>query len=354
MTDELRWILLGVGALLIVGLWLWESVRARRKPLADDAFNVTPPVQRPATTTGPGGVYRATPPQNAAEPSWEEPRWSAPEPEAFDIPDIHVEDDLPPLEPPVVELPDHHSVESTPALPVITPSGSAYDRPRGGAGVAEPFAPATASAASVTAAPVSVAPVSATPVRPASAAPMRPAASPVVPPVAPPVATPVATPAPPVPEQRSRPAAPPRQKIIALRLVGATANARFSGTDLRGALEAEGLVFGRYHIFHRELEEGRLLFSVASLIEPGSFELREMAAQEFPGVSLFAVLPGTVQGTEVLDELVGCGRRLASRLGGVLQDERRQPLTALRAMELRDEVDAFDRSLCAGGADDAD
>ena len=44
MTDELRWILLGVGALLIVGLWLWESVRARRKPLADDAFNVTPPV----------------------------------------------------------------------------------------------------------------------------------------------------------------------------------------------------------------------------------------------------------------------------------------------------------------------
>ena len=34
MTDELRWILLGVGALLIVGLWLWESVRARRKPLA--------------------------------------------------------------------------------------------------------------------------------------------------------------------------------------------------------------------------------------------------------------------------------------------------------------------------------
>lgn len=319
MTDELRWILLGVGALLIVGLWLWESLRARRKPLADDAFNVTPPVQRPGTTTGPGGVYRATPPPSAAEPVWEEPRWSAPEPEPFDIPDIHVEDDLPPLEPPVVELPDHHSVESTSALPVITPSGSAYDRPRGGAVAAEPTPRLEAATGSAPAAPA--------------------------------VSTPAAAPAVSTP---AAPTAPPRQKIVALRLVGASANARFSGAALRSALEAEGLVFGRYHIFHRELEEGQLLFSVASLIEPGSFELREMATQEFPGISLFAVLPGAVEGTQVVDELVTCGRRLAGRLDGLLQDERRQPLTALRVMELRAEVDAFDRSLFAGGTDDAD
>ena len=147
---------------------------------------------------------------------------------------------------------------------------------------------------------------------------------------------------------------PPRQKIVALRLVGATTNARFSGAELRQALEAEGLVFGRYHIFHREVDDKQLLFSVASLIEPGSFELHEMSTLELPGVSLFAVLPGAVEGTHVVDELVACGRRLAGRLNGVLQDERRQPLTAVRVMELRDEVASFERSLFADGTDDAD
>jgi cell division protein ZipA len=136
--------------------------------------------------------------------------------------------------------------------------------------------------------------------------------------------------------------------------VGPTTNARFSGAELRQALEAEGLVFGRYHIFHREVDDKQLLFSVASLIEPGSFELHEMSTLELPGVSLFAVLPGAVEGTHVVDELVACGRRLAGRLNGVLQDERRQPLTAVRVMELRDEVASFERSLFADGTDDAD
>ena len=338
MTDELRWILLGVGALLIVGLWLWESVRARRKPLADDAFNVTPPVRRPPTTTGPGGVYRANPPPPVAqEPVWEEPRWSSTDTGAFDVPDIRVEDDLPPLEPPLVQLPDHHAVESTPALPVITPTGSAYDRPR-----VEVAAPAAVDER------LAVAP------SPAPAAPRPAAMAPPVEPPAAPRSAAVRPAAEPPPAPRPRPNTAPRQKIIALRLVGATATARFAGAELRQALEAEGLVFGRYHIFHREVDDKQLLFSVASLIEPGSFELHEMSTLELPGVSLFAVLPGAIEGTYVVDELVACGRRLAARLNGVLQDERRQPLTAVRVMELRDEVESFERSLFTGGTDDAD
>jgi cell division protein ZipA len=226
---------------------------------------------------------------------------------AFNVPDIRIEDDLPPLEPPLVQLPDHHAVESTAALPIITPTGSAYDRPR-----VEVASPAAADD------------------------------GPVV----------VPSPAPAAP--RPRPHTPPRQKIIALRLVGATATARFAGAELRQALEAEGLVFGRYNIFHREVDDKQLLFSVASLIEPGSFELHEMSTLELPGVSLFAVLPGAIEGTYVVDELAACGRRLAVRLNGVLQDERRQSLTAVRVMELRDEVESFERSLFTGGTDDAD
>ena len=151
----------------------------------------------------------------------------------------------------------------------------------------------------------------------------------------------------------SRPAAPPRQKILALRLVGTSATGRFPGTSLRSVLEAEGMEFGRYHIFHRELDEGRLLFSAASLIEPGSFDLETMATEEFPGISLFAVLPGALPSTQVFDEMVASSRRLASRLGGQLQDDRRAPLTAARVVEMRAELEAMDRALHPDG-DDAD
>jgi cell division protein ZipA len=137
----------------------------------------------------------------------------------------------------------------------------------------------------------------------------------------------------------------PKQKIVALRVISPPGGARFSGEGLRNALEREGLSFGRYNIFHRELEDNQVLFSVASLVEPGSFDLAEMSTREYPGVSLFAVLPGPFVGTRVFDEMLSAGRHLASKLGGQLQDDKRQPLTGQKVMDLRESVEAFDLRL---------
>ncbi|MFM7067669.1 MAG: cell division protein ZipA C-terminal FtsZ-binding domain-containing protein [Gammaproteobacteria bacterium] len=315
MSDELRWILLAFGAVLIVGLWLWESIRSRRKPLAEDPFAVATPT---APAHGMGQGRHAAPTETLpAEPVWREPDWLAPEPDRFPVPEIPVDEPLPPLEPPVVEVPDNLSPEVTGSLPVITPEESAYDRPR---------TPAAAPTASPKPLP---------PERGAVREPVRPP---------PPAPAPRAA-------ERPRPTRPPRQKILALRLVGNSASGRFQGATLRSTLEAEGLTFGRYHIFHRELSERQLVFSVASLIEPGSFEIESMDLQEFPGISLFAVLPGALPATEVFDELVACARRLASRLGGQLQDDRRAPLTAARVLEMRDEITVFENALLEDGDD---
>jgi cell division protein ZipA len=84
---------------------------------------------------------------------------------------------------------------------------------------------------------------------------------------------------------------------------------------------------------------------VASLIEPGTFDVAEMADQEYRGVTLFAVLPGPLQPLETMDELLGTARGLAEELSGVVQDAKGMPLSPLRTAALREDIASFQASL---------
>lgn len=132
-----------------------------------------------------------------------------------------------------------------------------------------------------------------------------------------------------------------RRKIIALRL--AAPSQRFTGAALRQALEGESLQFGRYDVFHRLHDDGVSIFSVASMMEPGTFDLERMPVQQYSGVTMFAQLPGPVPGVHALHDLVACGKRLQEALGGTLQDERGVPLTVHRIDRLRQEIVDFER-----------
>ena len=145
-------------------------------------------------------------------------------------------------------------------------------------------------------------------------------------------------------EPSETPAPAPRrpQKILAIR-VTASAPARFDGAQLLAALRAEGLGFGRYEIFHCLHEDGRPIYSVASLREPGTFDIEAMPTTYYPGVAMFAVLPGPVPAAEAFDEMIFSARALATHLSGSLTDERGAPLTTLRVGKLREEALEFER-----------
>lgn len=136
---------------------------------------------------------------------------------------------------------------------------------------------------------------------------------------------------------------PEKRKIVALRLTAPLTD-RYAGTRLRTAFDATGLSHGKYGIFHR-LHGDRSVFSVASMVEPGSFDLATMADTQFSGVTLFALLPGPVAGSQAYDQLIDCARHLERALGGELQDERGTPLTAQRVAALRDDVLDFEHLL---------
>ena len=138
-----------------------------------------------------------------------------------------------------------------------------------------------------------------------------------------------------------------RRKILSLRI--AMVPQRLEGAKLMEALLAESLQHGKYGIFHRLHSDGSIVFSVASMVEPGTFELDKMGETLYPGITMFTQLPGPVPGMHALNEVIACARRLQATLGGTWQDERGVPLTVHRIERMRQEVREFERPPAGGG-----
>ncbi len=155
---------------------------------------------------------------------------------------------------------------------------------------------------------------------------------PVVPPVEKTVEKPVDKPVD-KPAQKPSGQSVPR-KIFAVRLAVAE---RLDGLRLLELLEVERLTHGKLGIFHR-LHEGLSVFSLASMVEPGSFDLQQMPEQYFPGVTLFMLLPGPLDGLIAFDQMMTCAQRIAHATQGVIQDERGNKLNVDLMNRLRDDV----------------
>jgi cell division protein ZipA len=150
------------------------------------------------------------------------------------------------------------------------------------------------------------------------------------------------------------PALPPEgeQLIVALRL-RARQPEGFDGSDLIKAFSAEGLEYGRFGAFHSLDERRRSRFLVASLVEPGSFEIEKMHELRCPGVSMFMVLPGPREPLTALEGMFTCARRLAERLDGEVLDDKGNALTMQHAGWLRERVVDYHRrsKLASSGSD---
>jgi len=131
----------------------------------------------------------------------------------------------------------------------------------------------------------------------------------------------------------------PSRKIVALRLSAGADGVE--GARLKLLLEAADLRHGKYSIYHRLHTDGSPLFSVASMVEPGTFDPFAMNGVKFPGITLFMQLPGSLAGDAMLAQLLACARELEQGMGGVLQDERGMPLTEPREQRLREDVADF-------------
>ncbi len=134
-------------------------------------------------------------------------------------------------------------------------------------------------------------------------------------------------------EEKARPGP---ERVVALRLIprGAELPTEAAVAALRNA----GLEHGRYAIFHRQLGTNREGFSVASLTEPGSFDLEHLDRTTIAGLSFFVVLPGKGDPVARFDAMVETARALSVELAADLFDERGSSWSSQRERYLREEL----------------
>jgi cell division protein ZipA len=134
-------------------------------------------------------------------------------------------------------------------------------------------------------------------------------------------------------EEKARPAP---DRIVTLRLI--PRGAELATERAVAALRNAGLEHGRYAIFHRQLGTNREGFSVASLTEPGSFDLDHLDDSTIAGLSFFVVLPGKGDPVSRFDAMVETARALSVELTADLFDERGSSWSSQRERYLREEL----------------
>jgi cell division protein ZipA len=131
-------------------------------------------------------------------------------------------------------------------------------------------------------------------------------------------------------------------KVFSLYVLSPT-GVPFRGSVLLGALADAGLEYGDMQIFHcyEEQDGQQLLFSLASIREPGIFDLSAMQDFTTDGLVLFIQIPGQTDAVKAFESMVAAARALASSLDGTVYDATNSVLTNQTIGHMREEVIAF-------------
>lgn len=103
-----------------------------------------------------------------------------------------------------------------------------------------------------------------------------------------------------------------------------------TGSNLLETLLQAGLRYGAMGIFHRHAQEegeGPVLFSLANLVNPGTFDLKTISAIKTPGVTLFLNLNDVEDACAGFELMMSTARTMAQSLKLNVLDESRSSIT---------------------------
>jgi cell division protein ZipA len=128
----------------------------------------------------------------------------------------------------------------------------------------------------------------------------------------------------------------------------------FAGDDLLQVLITSGLKFGDMNIFHKRLSrehQSTVIFSVANMLNPGTFDLNNMDEFTTLGISFFLALPTPINNLDAFEQMLVVAQEIRDTLGGDLKDDHRNGMTGQTIEHYRQRIRDFElRRLKAAAA----
>lgn len=120
----------------------------------------------------------------------------------------------------------------------------------------------------------------------------------------------------------------------------------YRGYELLQTLSSAGFHYGEMNIFHyysdqNQSEKKERLFSLASAIEPGTFDLTHIGEILSPGLCLFMPVNPSKNSLDTFELMLETAQILIQDLGGTLCDEQRQALTPDSLAHYRSQLHAY-------------
>ncbi|MDG3088731.1 cell division protein ZipA [Vibrio hannami] len=137
--------------------------------------------------------------------------------------------------------------------------------------------------------------------------------------------------------------AEPEMEVIVLN-VHTSDDIPFVGTRLFDSMEQNGLKYGEMDIFHRHNDlsgSGKVLFSVANMMHPGTLKHDDPETFTTMGISFFMTLPCFGEADQNFKLMLKTAQQIADDMGGNVLDDQRHLMTPDRLSDYRAQIRAF-------------